>query len=49
MGTFTPDQKSDLSRNHAILTDGHEVNRPRDRVQGLNTFAEDMILNQEHR
>lgn len=48
MGTFTLDQKSDLSRNHAILTDGHEVNQSRDNVQALNLFAEGMILNWEH-
>jgi len=30
---------SDLSRNHAILAAGHEVNQPRDHVQGLHTFT----------
>lgn len=42
-GTFTPDQKSDLSRNHAILKDGHEVNQQRDHAQLINTFAEGLI------
>lgn len=33
--------------NHAILTDGHEVNQPRNHVPGLNMLVEGVIHNQE--